>query len=138
MARNSYAEVDFRCVVCTNPIPADRLKYGAITCSPEHGKIREAAIRAGKDTKECRYCRKPSTPEDRAAYQRFRKFEKKRPDLLYPEQYQAFLAAREGGCELTPAAFAEYRARIQEETEAGKNSVDESGADGNILAASTP
>jgi hypothetical protein len=81
-------------------------------------------IRAKHDASACRYCRKPSTNEERAAYQRFRKLEKKRPDLLYPVEWKAFVEFSEAAYKdwpqadrekkLTPESFYKYIAALAE------------------------
>ena len=71
---------DFRstprfCVMCQNPIPPER-KWDAITCSKECTKRRKDFGRSRLDAMECRYCRRPSTPEERARYAAWRRWEK--------------------------------------------------------------
>lgn len=87
MARKTYDDVKTLCIVCGDGVPKDRIMRGAITCSKEHAKLRRAQLQAITDKKECRYCRRPSTPEEREAYKRFRTLERKRPEMLYPEIY---------------------------------------------------
>jgi hypothetical protein len=106
MARQTYDEVTTHCVICTTEVPKERLMRGAITCTKEHAKLRRAQLAAITDKKECRYCRRPSTPEEREAYKRFRTLERKRPDLLYPEAFEDWKAS--GGTP-TAEAFAEFR-----------------------------
>lgn len=65
-----------RCVVCTNPIPPDR-KSDAITCSKTCTKARRDFMRSKLDQKQCRYCLRPSTVEERARYAAWRRSEKK-------------------------------------------------------------
>ena len=77
MARTTYDDVKIHCILCTKEVPADRLKFKAITCSKECADLRKKMIRVRPLAGECLYCHKPSTPEDRAAFQRFRKWEKK-------------------------------------------------------------
>ena len=93
--RTDFSDVETHCIVCTTLVPPDRRKYKAITCSDECAIKRKNSIRARQDLRECRYCRKPSTPEDRAAFSRFRKLEDKRPDLLYPQAFEAWLRGHE-------------------------------------------
>lgn len=106
MARKNFADTPTLCVVCGDEVAMDRAKRGAITCSPEHGKERKAQLAAWKDLKECRYCRQPATPEQQEAYKRFRQLESKRPDLLYPDEFEAW---KNSGGTPTPKAFAESR-----------------------------
>jgi hypothetical protein len=77
MARKTYDDIKTHCVICKDEVPKDRLMRGAITCTKEHAKLRRAQLQAITDKKDCRYCRRPSTPEEREAYKRFRKFEQK-------------------------------------------------------------
>jgi len=109
MARKTYDEVKTHCVICKAEVPKDRLMRGAITCSKEHAKLRRAQLTAITDKKECRYCRRPSTPEEREAYKRFRTLERRRPDLLYPDAFEDWKAS--GGTP-TAEAFAEHRKKL--------------------------
>lgn len=124
MARNMYEDVAVHCIVCGTIVPEVRLAQGAITCTKEHGTVRANMLRARKDARECRYCRKPSTPEERAAFQRFRKFEAKRPDLVYPAEFEAWKADLdaqanpENAAPRTPEAFNVYRKEKDQATEA--------------------
>jgi predicted nucleic acid-binding Zn ribbon protein len=108
MARKTYDEVKTHCVVCTNLVPEERAGRGGVTCSPECLTIRKAAQRAERDAKECRYCRKPSTLEARAAFNRFRRLEAKRPDLLYPDEFKAWAASLPIGLAPTANTFAKH------------------------------
>jgi predicted nucleic acid-binding Zn ribbon protein len=60
------------CIVCQNPIPHDRPKL-AVTCSKECTVIRKNFWRSRQDARTCRYCLKPSTPEQRLAFQRWKR-----------------------------------------------------------------
>lgn len=76
MARTDHFRgVTRHCVMCANPIPADR-KADAITCSPECTKQRKNYLRSKLDQRECRYCNKPSSPEDRVLYGMWKKWQK--------------------------------------------------------------
>lgn len=75
--------------MCANPIPHER-KADAITCSPECTKQRKQYIRCKKDQQECRYCYKPSTPEDRVLFVMWRKWQNKG---LADEQFAAQVLA---------------------------------------------
>jgi len=77
MARkDDYRNTQMKCVVCTKPIPSTR-KWDAVTCSPECTKARKDYGRSRKDQLECRYCQRPSTPEERALYMAWRRGMKK-------------------------------------------------------------
>lgn len=77
MARtDNFRGVTRYCIMDAKPIPADR-KADAITCSPECTKARKNFLRSKIDAKECRYCHKPSTPEDRVLFGMWRKAHKK-------------------------------------------------------------
>jgi hypothetical protein len=106
MARKTYDDIKTLCIICGDEIPKDRIMRGAITCSKEHAKLRRSQLQAITDKKECRYCRRPSTPEEREAYKRFRTMERKQPHLLYPDAFEDWKAS--GGTP-TPEAFAEAR-----------------------------
>jgi|GEM_PF-3224858 len=95
MARTSYDDVVLHCLICTTPVPPERLRFKAITCCEECATLRKNMIRAKHDGSACRYCRKPSTNEQRAAFQRFRKIEKKQPELLYPQEFEEWKRLRE-------------------------------------------
>lgn len=73
MARkDDYRGVERFCVMCKKPIPADR-KWDAVTCSKECTVARKNFGRSRKDQTECRYCLRPSTPEDRVFFHMFRR-----------------------------------------------------------------
>ena len=92
MARNLYEGMTVHCVVCTKEVQPDRLRYGSITCSEACKRTRKNSLRARVDQRGCRYCGKPSTPAEREALSRFRAFERKRPDIVYPEKWEAWTA----------------------------------------------
>jgi hypothetical protein len=69
------------CVMCQNPIGEDRPR-SSVTCSKECSTARKNFHRSREDKRACRYCQKPSTPEERIRYQRWRRWEKKHPELV--------------------------------------------------------
>jgi hypothetical protein len=74
MRKDSFSGVQMKCVVCTKPIPTGR-KWDAITCSKECTKARRDFGRSRIDQRECRYCQRPSTPDEQTRYKRWRKWE---------------------------------------------------------------
>jgi hypothetical protein len=120
MARPMY-RIESYCVVDRQPIPSERIAKGSVTCSKECAAVRRKAQRTLQDERECRYCSRPSTPEERDAFRRFRRLEAKRPDLLYPQAFEDFTKQCEvDGTDATPQAFAKVYAKGLEETnEAG-------------------
>lgn len=73
MARTDHFRGVIRhCVMCGNQVPADR-KSDAVTCSKECTVARKNFIRSKLDQKECRYCNKPSTPEERVLFGMWKK-----------------------------------------------------------------
>jgi hypothetical protein len=64
------------CVMCKEPVPLDRLKKRSITCSEKCQKERTAFLHRRVAAKKCRYCMRPATPEEQAAFRRFRKWER--------------------------------------------------------------
>jgi hypothetical protein len=108
MPRAIYREPAY-CIMCKAEIPQERNIKGSVTCSAECAERRRKAQRTLQDDRECRYCSRPASRDERAAYKRFRDIERKRPDLLYPEEWKQFKAecsAQVGGIEPTPEAFA--------------------------------
>jgi hypothetical protein len=95
MARKTYDDIKTLCIICGDEIPKDRIMHGAITCSKGHANLRRAQLQAITDKKECRYCRRPSTPEDRGEYKLFRKFEQKFSIEKVKRVYDASLHIRE-------------------------------------------
>jgi hypothetical protein len=74
MARtDSYKNVKRFCIMCTNEIPADR-KKDAVTCSKDCSAARANYLRSRRDATECRYCNKPSTPEERVLFSSYKKW----------------------------------------------------------------
>lgn len=78
MRTDHYSDYIPHCVSCGKEIPADRPRQ-AITCSDECRDTRKNYRRSRQDARECRYCRRPSTPQERLRYSRWRKFEEKNP-----------------------------------------------------------
>jgi hypothetical protein len=81
MARPLGRKDDFvgrvmHCIICQNPIPSTR-KADSVTCSAECSGTRKAWRRSRLDQTKCRYCLRPSTPAERAAFNRWRKWEAK-------------------------------------------------------------
>lgn len=62
------------CVFDGKPIPADRVKHSATTCSKECSKAMERQRMLLMEQTECKYCRRPSTPEERESYKQWRKW----------------------------------------------------------------
>jgi hypothetical protein len=81
------------CTVCTNEVPAERLRFRSVTCSDEHAAIRQRMLRKRVDDRVCRFCHKPSTPTQRKAFTRFRKWERDNPTLAYPQAWEIVKAA---------------------------------------------
>lgn len=70
------------CVFDGKPIPAERVKRNAVTCSQG---CADAIIRQRMllmEQSECKYCRRPSTPEERESFKHWRKWVK---DQATPE-----------------------------------------------------
>lgn len=76
MRTDHFRDVKRYCAMCRTEIPDDRRK-DAITCSKACTKARDNYIRARVDQAKCRYCSKPSTPEDRQRFKMWEKWEKK-------------------------------------------------------------
>lgn len=76
MRKDDYRNVKRYCVMCKKEIPAER-KWDSICCSSECTVARKNYGRSRKDQTSCRYCNRPSTPEERVRYQAWRKWEKK-------------------------------------------------------------
>jgi hypothetical protein len=60
------------CVVCKKPMP-DTRRRNAITCSPACTLARRRYWFSKLDAKMCRYCYKPSTPEQRAEFRQWKR-----------------------------------------------------------------
>lgn len=88
--RPQFFEQEFHCIICTQLIPPEKLQFKSITCSDECARLRKLALRTKQDIRECRFCRKPSSLAERAAYQRYRKWETANPQLAYPAQYKRY------------------------------------------------
>lgn len=72
---DNFTNKVMNCIVCTKTIPGDR-RWDAVTCSKECSKARQDFYRSRQDTKECRYCFHPSSPEERARFAAWRRWEK--------------------------------------------------------------
>ena len=64
---------EFYCVVCGEPISADRVLRRAVTCTKTHATILKNERRKLRDLGRCRFCGRPSTPEERAEFAAWRK-----------------------------------------------------------------
>ena len=72
--RADLTQLPVYCIVCAEPVPEDRKRFKARTCSAEHQKTRAAYTRSLADRKKCRYCLRPSTPEQRGLFTQWRRF----------------------------------------------------------------
>jgi len=72
MRQDYYSQSQMNCVVCKDPIPADR-RRDAVTCSSTCTKARSDYLRSRRDKTSCRYCQRPSNPEDRALFVKWRR-----------------------------------------------------------------
>ena len=97
MARkDNFHEVTTHCVMCGDPIPHDRPKM-ALTCSDVCRDRRKNYRRSRQDQRACRYCLRPSTPEQRAAYHQWRR----RPqDAEEEERYRLWRIAETSAAQL--------------------------------------
>ena len=86
MARtDNYRGVERWCVMCKKPIPMER-KWDAICCGPVCTRLRKQYGRSRRDQTFCRYCNKPSTPEERTIFASWMKWMRKG---LNDEQFTA-------------------------------------------------
>lgn len=83
------------CLMCPNEIPEDRRRLNAFTCSNECRQRWNLEKRRPKDAVMCRFCKKPSTMEDRKLYARFRRILRTQPHLIYTEEYKQFVEDQE-------------------------------------------
>jgi hypothetical protein len=95
------------CVQDGQPIPIERLKLGAVTCSKACEKARGRQRMLLMEQKECKYCRRPSTPEERESFKAWRAWVKDQgtPKIAlqataesteYPYTYKGSLFGRRG------------------------------------------
>jgi predicted nucleic acid-binding Zn ribbon protein len=73
--RNTIEEIPRFCIMCKGPIPPTR-NWSSVTCSKECSTRRADFWRNRQDMTQCRYCQKPSTPEERTRYLLWRRWEK--------------------------------------------------------------
>ena len=98
------------CLVCTRPIPEDMAKRKAVTDTEACRDVLLRLRRKHKDDKQCRYCKKPSTPSQRRRFGRFQKWEMEFPELAYREVLDAVQPIDEGITrEVFAAAVSEAR-----------------------------
>ena len=72
MLENAPAEAMY-CILDQRPIPPERVRKRAVTCSPECARKLVAVRRAMTDEKRCRYCNAPSTPAERKLFAQWRR-----------------------------------------------------------------
>ena len=91
----------FYCVVCGEDIPADRVLRRAVTCTKTHANFLKNERRKLRDLGRCRFCGRPSTPEERAQFAAWRKTlpgtKRGRPAKLKPATGEKSLLANSGG-----------------------------------------
>jgi len=61
------------CCICTKPVLLDRARRKGVTCSKECFKELRAKRRKMVDRRACRHCGYPSTPQERADFQKWRR-----------------------------------------------------------------
>jgi hypothetical protein len=81
------------CVLCRSEIPADRLRFKAVTCSKVCGARYMRWQQKKRDDKACKFCHRPSTPNARRAFSRFRVWEKENPEASHPLEWAIVAAA---------------------------------------------
>lgn len=59
------------CMICREPIPENRAVNRSTTCQKDCNKTLQKMRRARVDARKCRVCAKPSTPDQRKAFQAF-------------------------------------------------------------------
>lgn len=93
MANEDLLGKRLRCIVCTKPLTEDQEKLRSVACSKECKDQHNRMKRTRVDNRSCRYCHKASTPNQRKAFSRFRKWERENPALAYPIQAALIQAA---------------------------------------------
>lgn len=96
MANEDLFGIQPKCVIDSKIIPHERLRFKAVTCSKECGEIWARLQQKKRDEKDCKFCHKPSTPNARRAFNRFRKFERECPDIARPVEWEIVHAAGMG------------------------------------------
>jgi len=110
------------CVICTAAIPPHREERGSNTCSDACARKRRLQQRAREDARACRYCKKPTTLEERSAFARFRAMELISPDLLYPKSFEQHI--KNGGTlESFVAAIREFDLNNRDNEIAAENPI---------------
>ena len=72
--RADLSQASLHCSVCTKVIEREgRSGSPPVVCSDECHKERRKILRSREDQKYCRYCSRPSTPAQRAAFRRWEK-----------------------------------------------------------------
>lgn len=61
------------CLICKSNIAEDRMLKRSVVCSDECAKARKRMLSALRDRRKCLICGKPSTPEERLQFQRWRR-----------------------------------------------------------------
>jgi hypothetical protein len=69
----SLDNIDVFCVVCGTVVPDDRKRRRSITCRDLCAKQRNAYLRAKAESRKCKYCNQPSTPEERRLFKQWYK-----------------------------------------------------------------
>lgn len=69
-------EVKVFCTVCGDEVTEERKRRRSITCTRSCAIVRNKYLRAKTDAKKCRFCGQPCTPEEKASYRAWRKFQR--------------------------------------------------------------
>lgn len=93
MADEDILRMKTHCVVCTNEVPEDRVKHRAVTCSKAHQEIHARMRKRRVSSKFCRFCNRSSTPSQRRAFTRFKRWEEQNPEQAYPAVFAIVTAA---------------------------------------------
>lgn len=83
------------CVFDRKPIPVERVKRNATTCSKECAKAMERQRMLLMEQSECKYCRRPSTPAERESYKRWRQWVKEQTTAKDAEEITGEITERE-------------------------------------------
>lgn len=93
MAHEDLFGIQPKCVIDSVIIPPDRLRFKSVTCSKECGDTYAKIHQKKRDDKGCKYCHRPSSPNARRAFRRFRKWERENPELARPVEWEILAAA---------------------------------------------
>lgn len=86
--RTQFYEQKVHCIICTNPIPPERLRFKSITCSDKCKRERKRMMYVQMESTKCVFCKKPTTRAEQQLWNKFRKFAAANLEIFFAPQME--------------------------------------------------